>query len=59
MHNGKEMSEMFDIEKWFRENEERINRISEMLKANPMCEECPQWNPFFGCDMCREDSERR
>ena len=50
---------MFDIEKWFRENEERINRISEMLKANPMCEECPQWNPFFGCDMCREDSERR
>lgn len=46
---------MLDIEKWFQENEERMNKINEMLKANPLCEKCSQWNPIYGCNMCSEN----
>lgn len=49
------MKEEFDIKKWIKENNERQEKVNELLARNPLCEQCSQWNPYFGCTMCGEN----
>ena len=44
-----------EMEKRKAEEKERLKYVAELLRKNPLCERCPQWNPYYGCTMCKED----
>lgn len=46
------MGKKFDITEWLKKDAERQKRVDEMLRKNPLCDRCPCWNPYSGCNMC-------